>query len=45
MRTCNSDTTRLGLCGAERDQRRGTAHQEDLNTWGKRSSVEKLNES
>ena len=32
MRTCNSDTKRLG-CGAERDQRRGTAHQEGLNTW------------
>ncbi len=35
----------IELCGAERDQRRGTANQEGLNTWGKRSSVEKLNEA
>ena len=36
---------KIGFYGAERDQRRGTAHQEGLNTWGKRSSVEKLNEA
>jgi hypothetical protein len=36
---------KIGVCGAERDQRRRTAHQEGLNTWGKRSSVEKLNEA
>ena len=36
---------KIGLCGAERDQRRGTANQEGLNTWGKRSAEEKLNEA
>ena len=36
---------KIVLCGAERDQRRGTANQEGLNTWGKRSSVEKLNKA
>ncbi len=36
---------KTGLCGAEREQRRGTAHQEGLNTWEKLFSVEKLNEA
>ena len=35
----------IELCGAERDQRRGTVHQEDANTWGKLSSAEKLTEA
>jgi hypothetical protein len=33
------------LCGAERDQRKGAAHQEGLNTWARLSSVDKLNEA
>jgi hypothetical protein len=36
---------KIGLCGAKRTQGRETAHQEDLNTWGKLSSVEKLTEA
>ena len=33
---------KIGSCRAERDPRKGTAHQEDLNTWESLSSVEKL---
>ena len=36
---------KIGLSGAERDQRRGTAHQKGLNTWSKLSSMEKLIEA
>jgi hypothetical protein len=36
---------KIGLCAAERNQRRGTANKEGLRTWEKLSSVEKLNEA
>jgi hypothetical protein len=33
---------KIGLCGSERDQWKGTAHQEGLNTWEKLSSVSSM---